>query len=285
MNLGKIETYTVDRETKLGYVIVKDGEEYFLHHNECNGNSFIAGDKVKAFLYVDKKNRPAATLFKPFIQLNETKLLQVVSVDHKIGAFLNIGISKDILLSADELPYDYSKWPKEGDFLPCMLRIRANRLILKLSNKFEIVRVHEEVAKEQKLTKSQVVSGYAYRLSPEGVNFVTSDYDVIFVYKTNYRKSYHLGEKEEIKIIDIHEDDYTGTINKNKEFQIEDDYKIILDYLEKNNGVMLITEKSSPEIINRLFNMSKSSFKNALGRLLKQNKIEILENKIILKEE
>ena len=269
MNLGKIETYTVDRETKLGYVIVKDGEEYFLHHNECNGNSFIAGDKVKAFLYVDKKNRPAATLFKPFIQLNETKLLQVVSVDHKIGAFLNIGISKDILLSADELPYDYSKWPKEGDFLPCMLRIRANRLILKLSNKFEIVRVHEEVAKEQKLTKSQVVSGYAYRLSPEGVNFVTSDYDVIFVYKTNYRKSYHLGEKEEIKIIDIH----------------EDDYKIILDYLEKNNGVMLITEKSSPEIINRLFNMSKSSFKNALGRLLKQNKIEILENKLILKEE
>ena len=169
-----------------------------------------------------------------------------------------------------------------------LLKTKGKKILsrlLKLSNKFEIVRVHEEIAKEQKLTKSQVVSGYAYRLSPEGVNFVTSDYDVIFVYKTNYRKSYHLGEKEEIKIIDIHEDDYTGTINKNKEFQIEDDYKIILDYLEKNNGVMLITEKSSPEIINRLFNMSKSSFKNALGRLLKQNKIEILENKIILKEE
>lgn len=283
MNLGKIDTYTVDRETKLGYVLVKDGEEYFLHHNECNGQSFISGDKVKAFLYVDKKNRPAATLFKPLIQLNETKLLQVVSVNTSIGVFFNIGISKDILLSSDELPYDFSKWPKEGDYLPCILKIRANRLILKISNKFEIVRVSEE-NKFEKLNKDDVCEGYAYRLSPEGVNFCTEKYQCIFVYKTNYRKQYHLGEKENIVITDIHEDDYSGKVNKNKELQIDDDYKIILDYLEKNNGVMMITDKSSPELINKLFNMSKTSFKNAIGRLLKENKIIQMDNKIVLND-
>ncbi len=280
-NIGKYDIYTVDRETKLGYVLTKEGEEYFLHHNECNGQKFIAGDKVKAFLYVDKKNRPAATLFKPYLTVNETKLLKVVNVQKSIGAFFDIGLSKDILMSADELPYDYDKWPKEGDYLPCMLKIRANRLILKISNKHEIIHNCE---KEIKLNKGDIVSGYVYRITPEGINLVTEDYEIIFVYKTNYRKSYRLGEKAEIKIIDIHEDDFTGTINKNKEFQIEDDYKIILDYLEKNNGVMLITEKSSPELINRLFNMSKSSFKNAIGKLLKENKIELYENKIILKE-
>lgn len=283
MNLGKIDIYVVDRETKLGYVLEKDNEEYFLHHNECNGESFIPGDKVKAFLYVDKKNRPALTLYKPYLELNETKLLEVVNVDTKVGAFLNIGISKDILLSADELPYSYDKWPKIGSMLPCELKIRSKRLILKIANKYEILRCQKN--NKEKLSKGDLVSGFVYRIASEGISFVTNDYDVVFVYKTNYRKQYHLGEKEEIKITDIHEDDYTGTINQNKEKQINEDYDIILKYLENNNGVMLITEKSSPEIINKLFNMSKSAFKNAIGRLLKLGKIEILENKIVLKED
>lgn len=284
MSLGRISSYVVDRETKLGYVLTKidsdniDDEEFFLHRNECNGGVFNPGDKVKAFLYIDKKNRIAATLFKPKLEVNQTALLEVVGVNNNLGVFLNIGISKDILLGADELPTDTRKWPKEGDFLPCEMKIRANRLALKLSNKPEIIR---KCTSPERLKKNDVVSGYVYRVSAEGINIVTNNYEVVFIYKTNFRKSYRLGEKVEARIIDIHENDYSGSVNQNREIQINDDLNIILDYLNKNNGVMLITEKSSPELINKLFHMSKSSFKNALGKLLKNKKIEILENKII----
>lgn len=280
MKIGKTYVFTVDRETKLGYVLEKDGEEFFLHHNECNGNSFIPGDKAKAFLYVDKKNRIAATLFKPLLEVGETKLLTVTDVNKNLGIFFNIGISKDILLSAEDLPKDDREWPKVGDKVPCELKIKANRLALKIANKPEILRLCE---KEVRLNKNAQVTGYVYRMTPEGINLVTDDYEVIFIYKNNFRNRVHLGEALDVKIIDIHETDYSGTLNKNKEYQIDDDLVIILDYLYKNNGVMMITEKSSPELISKLFNMSKTAFKNAIGRLLKQDKIEILENKIILK--
>lgn len=280
MKIGKTYTFTVDRETKLGYVLEKDGEEFFLHHNECNGNTFIPGDKANAFLYVDKKNRVAATLYKPLLEVGETKLLKVTDTNKNLGLFFNIGISKDILMSAEDLPRNEKEWPQVGDKIPCELKIKANRLALKMANKPEITRLCE---KEVKLNKNDVVTGYVYRITPEGINLVTDDYEIVFIYKTNFRKKCRLGEKLDVKIIDIHETDYSGTLNKNKEYQIDDDLIIILDYLYKNNGVMLITEKSSPELISKLFNMSKTSFKNAIGRLLKQDKIEILDNKIILK--
>ena len=280
MKIGKTYTFTVDRETKLGYVLEKDGEEFFLHHNECNGNTFIPGDKANAFLYVDKKNRVAATLYKPLLEVGETKLLKVTDTNKNLGLFFNIGISKDILMSAEDLPRNEKEWPQVDDKIPCELKIKANRLALKIANKPEITRLCE---KEVKLNKNDVVTGYVYRITPEGINLVTDDYEIVFIYKTNFRKKCRLGEKLDVKIIDIHETDYSGTLNKNKEYQIDDDLIIILDYLYKNNGVMLITEKSSPELISKLFNMSKTSFKNAIGRLLKQDKIEILDNKIILK--
>ena len=114
------------------------------------------------------------------------------------------------------------------------------------------------------------------------MNIVTGDYEIVYVYKTNYRGTYRLGQKVEVRIIDVHETDYSGTMIEKKEVQIQDDKNIILEYLNKHNGVMLITENSSPELINHLFNMSKGAFKKAIGGLLKENKIEILNDKIIL---
>ncbi len=284
MNLGKVSKFNIIRETKLGYVLEKDYVEYFLHHNECNGKLLYPGDTVDAFLYLDKKNRVAATLFKPFIEANQIGFLKVMGVKQDIGVFCNIGISKDILLSRDDLPHSFKEWPIVDDLVLAELRVKNNHLILKPATKIQIIKKHSELYGDnyQKLTLNSIVSGRVYRITPDGINIVTDNYEIIFIFKTNFRKNYRLGEVVEAKIIDIHDDDYSGTINKNKEFQIQDDLKIIEEYLQANNGVCLITEKSSPELINHCFNMSKSAYKKAIGALLKQGKIEITDTKIIL---
>lgn len=284
MNLGKVSKFNIIRETKLGYVLEKDYVEYFLHHNECNGKLLYPGDTVDAFLYLDKKNRVAATLFKPFIEANQIEFLKVMGVKQDIGVFCNIGISKDILLSRDDLPHSFKEWPIVDDLVLAELRVKNNHLILKPATKIQIIKKHSELYGDnyQKLTLNSIVSGRVYRITPDGINIVTDNYEIIFIFKTNFRKNYRLGEVVEAKIIDIHDDDYSGTINKNKEFQIQDDLKIIEEYLQANNGVCLITEKSSPELINHCFNMSKSAYKKAIGALLKQGKIEITDTKIIL---
>ena len=66
--LGKIKSYRVDRETNLGYTLIYNNEEYFLHHNECNGKTLVPNTNVSAFMYIDKKGRPALTLYKPTIK-------------------------------------------------------------------------------------------------------------------------------------------------------------------------------------------------------------------------
>jgi len=281
MNLGKLEKFIVDRETKLGYVLTQDDSdiEYFLHHNECNGRVLRMNDVVTAFLYVDKKGRIAATLYKPVIEVNETGLLKVVAVNPELGIFLHNGISKDILMPKDELPKNVRIWPQEDDYYPCELKTKFNKLIMKATNKEKIL---EACKKEERLNKEDKVTAYVYRITPEGINVVTEDLEIIFIFKTNYREKVRLGQKVEVRIIDIHDNDYSGTMIENKEVQIVNDKEIIVEYLNKHNGVMLITEKSEPELINRLFNMSKGSFKKAIGGLLKENKIEILNDKIIL---
>lgn len=284
MSLGKISKFNIVRETNLGYVLEKNNIEYFLHHNECNGKILYPGDSVSAFLYLDKKNRLAATLFKPIIEVNQIVFLKVMGVKNDIGVFCNIGISKDILLSKDDLPHNYKEWPMVDDYVLVELRVKANHLILKPATKSLIIKKHQELFNDTttKLEKNSVVSGRVYRITSEGINLVTDNYEIIFIFKTNFRKSYRIGEQIETRIIDIHEDDYSGTINKNKEFQIQDDLKIIEEYLQNNHGVCLITEKSSPELIAHCFNMSKAAYKKALGALLKQKKIEITDTKIIL---
>ena len=119
MKLGLVWTYEVVRETKLGYTICDDEGEYFLHHNECMGNYFKEKDKLKAFLYCDKMKRIAATCAIPKITIEKGAMCQVVNRTNT-GAYINIGISRDILLSSDDLPEKLM--PQTNDFVCCKLK-------------------------------------------------------------------------------------------------------------------------------------------------------------------
>ena len=134
------------------------------------------------------------------------------------------------------------------------------------------------------MAENEKVDAYVYRITDDGINLVTEDLNVIFVYKNNYRGKYHIGQKANVKIIKKNMEDYSGTLIEQKELQIQDDKNIILEYLNNNNGVMMITEDSDPELIFHVLRMSKSAFKKALGGLLKENLIEITSDKIILND-
>ena len=72
------------------------------------------------------------------------------------------------------------------------------------------------------------------------------------------------------------------SLRKRAYLEIDNDSDLILDYLYDNDGVLYLSDKSSPEKINKIFKMSKSSFKRAIGRLYKNNDIKIYDNKIEL---
>ena len=65
--------------------------------------------------------------------------------------------------------------------------------------------------------------------------------------------------------------------------QLDDDGNKIYDELKRNGGKLPYNDKSDPEIIRREFDMSKAAFKRACGHLLKEGRIEITADGIILK--
>ena len=278
MKLGLISKYKVERETKLGYTISDDEGEYFLHHNECNHQRFNEGDIIEAFLYSDKQKRIAATCFMPYITTQKGGLCEVVNKT-ETGAYVNIGISRDLLLSSDDLPRKLM--PNIGDKVLCKVRIKNNCLYIKLLTKNDIELMQTNV----KLKNKDKVNGYVYRVTDDGVNFVDENYNIIFVHKSNLKKNYRVGEYIEARIINdsrSDENEYSATTIEQKELVLEDDKNTILNYLENHFGVIPFSENTDPIIIERVFKMSKSAYKRALGSLYKDKLILIEENRIIL---
>ena len=58
------------------------------------------------------------------------------------------------------------------------------------------------------------------------------------------------------------------------------DAELIYRRLVEAGGFLPFHDKTSPEIIKREFKMSKNAFKRAIGRLMKENKIEITDSGI-----
>lgn len=277
--LGQLQKFKVLRETQIGFMLTINGEdEFFLHKNETNFRHLTEGEEVTGFLYSDKKARIAVTLVTPNVTTEKAGFAKVIEVSTALGAFLDIGISKDILLSKDDLPIDYKEWPEVGDVLLCILKVKGDRLIAKMLNKNEILDLNLQFD----LPLNEKVPGYVYRISDDGINIVTKTLNVVFVYKSHMRKKYRLGEEVNVKIVKQNIDDYNGTLIESKEDLIRQDRDKILSYLNSNDGIMSITEKSDPAVIYKVFNMSKSAFKNAIGSLYKERLIEIFDEKIVL---
>lgn len=280
MKIGEMDRYRVLRQTQIGYMLLNDEEEeVFLHNNECNQKTLKEGELLDAFVFYDKKGRTAATLFPPLLSIASFSFVEVVSVVESLGVFVDIGISKDILFSKDDLPQDFTLWPQIGDVLFGTLRIKKQALLFRQANKQEIL----DSCQSELLAVGDTVEAYAYYLALDGNSFLTKNHQVIFVYHTNMRSTYRLGQKVSIKIIHVSEQEYNGTLIQQKELQIDDDAQTILRYLQTHNNEMAFTGKSSPDVIKRVFNMSKSAFKNALGRLYKLQKIDLLDDKTVLK--
>ncbi len=275
MKLGLVSKYKVLRETNLGYMISDESGEYFLHHNECNGNYYKPDDIISAFLYMDKMKRVAATVYPPKITLEKGGICEVVGAS-TAGVYVNIGISRDMLLSNDDLRG--VNQPQVGDKLCCILKSKGAGLFIKLLTKPEILSLNTGSALE---VNNKYVA-YVYRITDKGINVFTNDFNVIFIYYKLLRKEYRIGEKVEVKIIDFKDNDYYGSIIEQKEIMMTDDSETIINYLNSHHGVMNFTSNSDSEVIYNVFKMSKSAFKRALGKLYKEHKVLLEDDKTIL---
>ena len=226
------------------------------------------GDKIEVFLYKDSKDRIIATTSMPTLMVGEVGKLTVSQVT-KIGAFLDWGLEKDILL-----PYkEQTKKVFEGEEILVALYIDKSKRLAATMN------VYPYLSKNSEYQKDDMVTGTVYQTSEEFGVFVAVDncYSALIPKKELFGEV-RVGDTIKARVTSVKADGKLDLSIREKAYlQIEKDAEKILAIIDSFDGVLPFTDKANPEVIKRETQMSKNEFKRAVGNLLKNGKIEIKE--------
>ncbi len=281
LNIGEINKLRVKRETDISYILINDNDPYevFMHFNQAT-RRLSENEEVNVFLYYDNKHRLCATMEDPSISTTKYGFVSCVGVREKVGCFMNIGIAKDILLSKDFLPNNPKAWPKNNDMLPCILKVKKDSLVCKIISR-------EDVEKHNTSIKvGDTISAYVVSFTSTGLLACDEEFNFIYVHKSMIRKKYRIGEEIILTIININsKGEFNGSTITQKETMRLSDSQMLLNYLKEMGGVIPLGNLSTPEDISKVFTLSKSAFKRAVGALYKDRLIEIEDYRILLKEE
>ena len=274
IKLGEYNNLTVVRKSDLGYMLTDGNEEVLLHFSQSL-SEHKDNEEVKVFIYADKKERPTATEINPSATIEEAGFAKVVDVIPNVGVFVNINTPKDILVSKDNLPYNTELWPQVDDLLFIRLKIKKNSLIGKPLNRFDIISLHKGV----NYLEQEQVNAHVCKIADSGISLITNDMMYVFVPETQLRGKYRLGEAVTVTITKPLDNEYYGTLNQHKEFLIDTDRELIVEYMKNHGGSMPLTAKSSSEDVFKYLKMSRKAFKRAYGGLYKDQIIEFDDNK------
>ncbi|MEE0375394.1 MAG: S1-like domain-containing RNA-binding protein [Lachnospiraceae bacterium] len=227
------------------------------------------GDKIEVFLYKDSRDRLIATVNIPKLMVGEVGFLKVSQVT-KIGAFLDWGLEKDILL-----PYkEQTRKVREGEEVLAALYIdKSSRLAATMN-------VYEYLHKDSEYKKDDIVTGMIYQTSDNFGVFVAVDniYSALIPRKEVVGEL-RIGDTVQARVTGVKPDGKLDLSVREKAYlQIEKDAVKILQIIDSFDGVLPFTDRANPEVIKRETQMSKNEFKRAIGNLLKNGKIEIKEN-------
>lgn len=230
-------------------------------------------DEVSVFVYRDGKGRLISTTRKPYIEVGKIALLRVVSKT-KIGAFMDMGLERDVLLPFSEMVGQVG----EGkSYLVRLYVDKSGRLATSMN-------IRDSLEKKSDYKENDSVMGTIYSIHPKHGLFVAVDekYDSL-VPKDEAQGIYEIGEVIQGRVSQVNKDGrLVLSLRERAYLNIDEDSEIILDLLEDNDGVLEIGDKSSPEEIKEITGMTKSAFKKAVGQLYKERSIKIHPKKIEL---
>lgn len=268
MRLGEKQVLTVVKVVDFGVYLGSDEERVLLPKKQVP-EGIEAGDPVEVFLYKDSSDRMIATTKEPKITLGQLAVLEVADVG-RIGAFLDWGLEKDLLLPFKEQTVKVEK----GD--RCLVSLYVD----KSGRLCATMKVYPLLKTDSPYKKNDMVRGTVYEISREFGVFVAVDnkYSALIPRREVYGRMF-IGQQIEARVTDVKADGKLDlSVRGRIPEQMDEDARIIMERISKNDGFLPFTDKAEPERIKAEFGMSKAAFKRAVGRLLKQGRITIDEN-------
>jgi predicted RNA-binding protein (virulence factor B family) len=282
MNLtaGTLMELWVRRETSphgwfLG-IGAEDGLEVLLPYGEVAGERPRVGTEIEVFLFHDDKERITATLRKPLLVLGEMAKLTVADFHPHFGFFLEMGIGRQLLLPLKNFPIERREvWPQTGDELFVVMRHdKEGRMLARLA-KIDDFAPHIFRAPTSWLNEWR--EGWVTDVYRDGV-FTLVDGGVLgfgalgYIHEGSMYHPLRIGQKFSARVTQVREDGRVSlSVRAAKDVgRLEDADRILAFLKERPGGAMPYSDQTSADDIQRRFSLSKSAFKRALGKLMKE---------------
>lgn len=275
MKLGEMQELEVAKIVNIGAYLQSEDKEktedrVLLPIKQVPAGTKV-GDKINVFVYRDSDDKIIATVKKPKITLGEIATLKVVEMS-RIGAFLNWGLEKDLFLPFKEQIGDIRL---NGEYMVGLYIDKSDRLCATM-NLFKVLRT------DSPYKVNDIVKGTVFSLKRGLGAMVAVDNKYLgLIHEGEIIKPLHSGQSVEVRVSNIKEDGKLDLSLKDApRLQIDKDGEKILKVLIRNKGSLPLNDDSSPEEVNKILGMSKSSFKKASGRLMKRRLIIMTKNGI-----
>lgn len=270
IRLGEMQTLIVAREVDFGvYLREKEDdkrEDDVLLPIKQVPEGTKPGDKIEVFVYKDSSDRIIATTKRPKLTIGEIGFLKVVEIS-KIGAFLNWGLEKDLFLPYKE---QVSEIRVNGEYMVGIYIDKSQRLCATM-NLYNVLRTDSPYKVNDKVTGTV----FSLRRGLGAMIAVDGKY-LGMIHEKEILKPLHIGDNVELRVNQVKEDGKLGlSLKDSPRMQIDKDGEKVYNKLIKNKGFLPFNDDSRPEEIAENFNMSKSSFKRAIGNLMKRKLIII----------
>jgi len=274
IKIGEYNTLIILRDTDPGLFLGDDEDNDVLLPNKYVPEQFEIGDELTVFVYLDHEERPVATTIKPHIKPGEFALLRC-NYTNEFGAFLDWNLEKDLFCPFKEQAFKMRK----GDWylVYCYIDEETDRLVA--SSKTNSFLSNKELTVDQFDEVDLIVS----HPSEIGMNVIVNEKHLGLIYKDEIYKEISVGDRLKGIVKKVRSDNKLDiSLNQIGYRNIEPNAQIILKELKDNSGFLALTDKSDPDQIKDMMQMSKKAFKKAVGSLYKQRIITIKEDGIYL---
>lgn len=265
--LGKYSNLEILRDTTVGLFLGDDDGNDVLLPNKYVPQEFEIGNFINVFCYLDHSERIVATTLEPYVMVDQFKLLKVAEVN-EYGAFMDWGLEKHLLVPFRE----QRNKMQEGQWyvVYCYLDEKTNRLVA--SNKLDKFLSNDELSVNVLDEVDLVVT----RLTDLGWEVIINNKHKGLVYANEVYKKVAVGDELIGYIKLIREDNKIDVSLQPIGYKsLEPAANLIYRQLLAHNGFLPLHDKSDPEEIKRILQMSKKIFKKGVGALYKERKIKI----------
>ena len=273
LEIGKYNRLEVKKLSAIGAYLVSELGD-ILMPTKYVPEGLRPGEHVKVFIYLDSEDRLIATTLTPKAQVGEFAVMEVKDTG-SVGAFLDWGLEKDLLVPFSEQPHPMQKGEKYlvRVYLDRSDRIAASAKVGKFLQRDDIgLKVGEEV----QLT--------FYEFGDLGAKVIINGRYEGLLFKNELFGKYHVGSTVKGFVKKIREDGKIDvSLRKGGMQDIAGGRESFLRVLGERGGFLPVGDKSAPEVIHELFGISKKSFKTVIGNLYKQGIIDITKDGVRFK--